>query len=128
MGRSHGPPFMKLRISQKAYVVLGLVLLVALAGVPLLNAELRSFVLFKLTPAYARDMHFLRLECNDQVVYLLGTIHTAHHTSEAYSLWHLEAIMEHLKHKVGERPSSKRPAARPAQLSGRACQTISSRG
>jgi hypothetical protein len=64
---------------------------------PLLSSEIRSLLLFKLAPAHARDAHFLRLQENGQVVYLLGTIHKDHRTSEAYSLWHIAAVIEHLK-------------------------------
>jgi hypothetical protein len=88
---------MKLRNGRKVWIGLGPLLLTAIVVVPLLNSELRSFLLFKLAPAYARDAHFLRLTGRDQVVYLLGTIHTVHCTSEAYSLWHLDAVIDHLR-------------------------------
>jgi hypothetical protein len=88
---------MKLRTSKKLSIGLGLLLLAVIVVVPILFSEVRSFILFKLAPAYARDAHFLRLTGNDRVVYLLGTIHTAHCTSEAYSLWHLDAVIDHLR-------------------------------
>jgi hypothetical protein len=88
---------MKLRNSKKVWVGLGLLLFLAIVGVPLFNSEVRSFFLFKIAPAYARDAHFLRLTGKDPLVYLLGTIHTAHCTSEVYSLWHLDAVIDHLR-------------------------------
>jgi hypothetical protein len=79
------------------WLILGLVLLLAVACLPLSNSEIRSFLQFKTAPAQARDAHFLRLKGRDQTVYLLGTIHKDHRTSKAYSLWHIEAVIEHLK-------------------------------
>jgi hypothetical protein len=78
-------------------VILGLAALLAVAGIPLSSSEVRSFLLFALAPEYARDAHFLRLQGNEQEVYLLGTIHQAHQRSDVYSLWHIEALIDHLK-------------------------------
>jgi len=88
---------MRKRIGAKTWWLGGLTLLLATACGPLLNSELRSFLLFKASPAYARDSHFLRLTGNGQAVYLLGTIHRDHLTSEAYSLRHIQSVVENLK-------------------------------
>lgn len=37
--------------------------------------EVRSYVMFKITPAYARNAHFIKLTKDNQEVYLLGTIY-----------------------------------------------------
>jgi hypothetical protein len=88
---------MRMTIRAKIGWLGGLVLLLAAACVPLLNSEIRSFLLFKTAPGYARDAHFLRLTGNSQAVYLLGTIHRDHLTSETYSLWHIQSVVENLK-------------------------------
>jgi len=87
----------KIALRHKRWLVLGLALVFAGVGLPLLSCEVRSFLLFQLAPGYARDAHFHRLRGHDQAVYLLGTIHQRHCTSDAYSLWHLEAVIDHLK-------------------------------
>jgi hypothetical protein len=82
---------------KKKWLLLALAVLVAIVCVPLANREIRSFLLYIVVPAYARDAHFLRLKGKDQTVYLLGTIHKDHCTSQAYSLWHIAAVIDHLK-------------------------------
>jgi hypothetical protein len=79
------------------WLLLALPPLLAIACLPLLNGEIQSFLFFKVAPANARDSHFLRLKAKDQTVYLLGTIHKDHCTSRSYSLWHIAAVIDHLK-------------------------------
>ena len=60
--------------------------------------EVRAAVLFKWMPRYGRDEHLLRYrDAGGSEVYLLGTIHTSHLDTEEYSLWHLAALIEHLR-------------------------------
>jgi len=87
---------------RKAWLIRGAVFLLLVACVPFFNPEVRSFVLFKVSPAYARDAHFIRLTGHDRTghemsIYLLGTIHRDHLSSEAYSLQHVQAVVEQLK-------------------------------
>jgi hypothetical protein len=65
--------------------------------VPLLDSEVRSFLLFRLAPESARDAHLVRLTADGQTVYLLGTIHGDHLTCAAYSLEHVQAVVGNLK-------------------------------
>ncbi len=72
-------------------------LTLVLAGVAILP-EVRSFLLFKIAPAYARDHHLVVLrDPSGSEVYLIGTIHADHLESEQYSLWHLAGALEHLR-------------------------------
>jgi hypothetical protein len=87
---------MKIPFRRKMWLILGLASLLGVGCVPLLSSEIRCFLLFGLAPEYARDAHFLRLQGNEQEVYLLGTIHQGHQKSDAYSFWHLEAVIDHL--------------------------------
>jgi hypothetical protein len=41
-----------------------------------------------------------RVDAQGQVIYLLGTLHTIHLEYEPYSLWHIKAIIQHLKPDV----------------------------
>ena len=41
-----------------------------------------------------------RVNKQGQVIYLLGTLHTTHINHEPYSLWHIKAIIQHLKPNV----------------------------
>ncbi len=89
---------MRTRLLTKKRLLVGVTaLLLASAGTPLFFSEIRSFLLFQLAPGYARDAHFLRLRKGDQVVYLLGTVHTDHLASRDYSLWHLGAVVDRLR-------------------------------
>lgn len=77
----------------------GLALLaVGAVGLLLGVTELRSALLFKVAPVYARDTHLLRYrDAAGSEVAVLGTIHTAHLDSTSYSLWHLAALVAHLR-------------------------------
>jgi hypothetical protein len=88
---------MKTGLRTRRWLVVGLVLLLGVAFSPLLSSEIRSFLLFKLAPVRARDAHFLRFKGDNQTVYLLGSIHKDHRVSKDYSLWHIAAVIEHLK-------------------------------
>lgn len=83
-----------LRIGRAALALflLGLTLLVA--G----NAEVRNGLLLKVAPAYTKELLFHRFSAGSgQIVYLLGTIHADHLSTEDYSLLHLEAVIDHLR-------------------------------
>jgi len=88
---------MRMKLGAKTWWLGGLVFLLAVLSVPLLSSEIRSFLVFQIAPGYARDGHFLRLTGHGQTVYLLGTIHGNHLRSEAYSLWHIQAVVQNLK-------------------------------
>jgi hypothetical protein len=85
------------KVSTKVRWLGGLAVVLAVLCVPLLNSEIRSFLLFKFAPESARDAHFLRLTADRQAVYVLGTIHGDHLSSAAYSLQHVQAVVENLK-------------------------------
>lgn len=71
--------------------------IVGLAAVALSLAEVRAAVLFKVAPRVARDQHLVRYrDASGSEVYLLGTIHSAHLDTAAYSLWHIAALLERL--------------------------------
>lgn len=76
----------------------GIALVVAgLAATALSFAEVRAALLFKVAPRVARDQHLVRYrDPSGGEVYVLGTIHSAHLDAEAYSLWHIAALMERL--------------------------------
>lgn len=76
-------------------------------------AELKTFLLVKVAPVWARDdllVHLERPEGPD--IWLLGTIHGGHFETRAYSHTHLEAVLLHL------RPSRLLVESRPEQLAG----------
>jgi len=62
------------------------------------NAEVRGMVLLAVAPKHFREAVFLRLANGaGEEVYLLGTIHGRHLTTEDYSLVHLQAVLHHLQ-------------------------------
>ena len=80
------------------YLLFGAFFLVlaALAFV-LINRELRTYTMFRIAPATARDACLIRLGRSDAAdVYLLGTIHGDHLTTPAYSLCHIDAVIRNL--------------------------------
>jgi hypothetical protein len=82
-------------------LALGLIPLALVACLPFFNREVRSFALFRIAPAYARDAHFIRLvrredSGTEQDIFLLGTIH-GDHLRSTYSLWQIAALVENLK-------------------------------
>ena len=75
------------------------------------SSEARSLALVQLAPARARDAHFVKLaRPGGPTVYLLGTIHSRHLETEAYSLLHIQAAIERL------RPDLLLVESRPAEL------------
>ncbi|GAC1353037.1 MAG: hypothetical protein NVS3B20_20820 [Polyangiales bacterium] len=70
---------------------------VAAASVAVGVPEIRSTILFKLAPEYARNVHLVRLRASDGEVYLVGTIHAAHLDSVHYNLFHLDALLRNLR-------------------------------
>ncbi len=62
------------------------------------NAEIRTFLLFKVAPTQARNSVLLRLKRPGNLeIYLLGTIHNEHLKTPDYSLAHIEAVLLHLQ-------------------------------
>lgn len=84
------------RAFKRLAIGLGLVGLVAVVALALLP-ELRNYVLYRIAPGYARDANFVRLQKGPVDVYLLGTIHGRHLTTEEYSLAHLKAAITRLE-------------------------------
>ena len=96
-----------------ARVVLAVLAVLATAAGLLLafSSEARSLALVQLAPARARDAHFVKLaRPGGPTVYLLGTIHSRHLETEAYSLLHIHAVIERL------RPDLLLVESRPAEL------------
>lgn len=85
------------RLRRIALVMLGGILAFA-ALLVTFNSELRGGLLLTVAPGYFREIQFLRFtDGQGQELYLLGTIHEGHLTTPSYSLWHLQAVLEHLK-------------------------------
>ena len=95
----------------RLWIALVIAALLAAAGVALhAMPELQAELLLKMSPKSFRDAEFLRFtNAAGEEVYLLGTIHGAHLTTPAYSLWNLGAVVEHLHPDmllVEERPDA----------------------
>lgn len=75
--------------------ITGLVLVVLLVAI--INVEIRNYLLFRLTPKFARNITFVKLQNDKQFIYILGTIHGAHLTTKDYSLWHVEAVINNVR-------------------------------
>lgn len=88
---------LRLRRSVRYALSLLAVLLLLCAAALVFNAELRSFVHYKVAPQGARNANFLRLGRGPLKVYLLGTIHGDHLQTRDYALAHLAAVILHLK-------------------------------
>lgn len=79
-----------------ASIVLGCAIVLLAAGA-LSQRELRDTLLHSVAPAYARDANFVHLKKDSVDLYLLGTIHGRHLTTEEYKLARLEAALTNLK-------------------------------
>ncbi len=57
-----------------------------------------TFIQFKLNPTKARVQHLVQLKHpqTGQVIFLIGTTHQYHYTDDAYSIWHVKAVVEGL--------------------------------
>lgn len=60
------------------------------------NVEIRNYLLYRLSPKRAKNITFVKLHKDNQLVYILGTIHGAHLSTRDYSLWHVEAVINNL--------------------------------
>lgn len=84
-------------------LVLGIVIVLGEVIVSLLlflslGTELRGYLLYRFTPAKGRLRHFFKFANTDnQLLFLLGTIHGAHLKSEGYSLLHIRAVIRNLQ-------------------------------
>lgn len=81
------------------YIIVGILglAIVGLALLVIINAEIRNYLLFKLSPGYAKNITFVKLLKDQQLVYILGTIHGAHLSVRDYSLWHIKAVIKNLR-------------------------------
>jgi len=85
------------RFAKWAGIIIGASLLVV-TGLVALNRELRSFLLYAVAPASARDQNFILLEKNGSAsTYLLGTIHDDHLSTPEFTLVHLKAAITNLR-------------------------------
>ena len=57
---------------------------------------LLTFIQFKLNPTKARTQHLVQLKHpkTGQVIFLIGTTHQYHYSDDAYSIWHVKAVVE----------------------------------
>ena len=73
----------------------------ALMGVILiataLQKELRDTVLYAVAPSHARNLNFVHFKKGQVDVYVLGTIHGRHLSTDDFSLNHLRAVLSHLR-------------------------------
>lgn len=87
-----------MRRGAKVVLSAGLALVVALGAVVALTAELRTALLFRVSPGFASRRTLTRFgNSGGQTVYLVGTIHSAHLDQAEFSLWHLAAVVDHIR-------------------------------
>jgi len=81
----------------KKKLIIILILLIFILFITLTTTDIKNYLLYKLVPEYARNINFYKLQNeNIQTIYLLGTIHNEHLSTEEYSFLHIEAIIENL--------------------------------
>ena len=86
------------RIVARVVLAVLAVLVTAVGLLLAFNSEARSLALLQLAPARARDEHFVKLaRPGGPTVYLLGTIHSRHLDTEAYSLLPIQTVFGRLR-------------------------------
>ena len=81
-------------------VAIGIVaaLLIAASVVVVASGELRSALMFAVTPRRARDAHLVAfVDREGRSLYVLGTVHGAHLDTASFSLLHVQAVIDHLR-------------------------------
>ncbi|MFW6030429.1 MAG: hypothetical protein ACOCRO_09280 [Halanaerobiales bacterium] len=72
-------------------------MLILIGGVILANEEIRLYLLSEISPSTFKRRVFVKLTNDDQDIYILGTIHDRHLTTNEYSLLHIKAVIKNLK-------------------------------